>query len=223
MTLPRSDRRTNRTRRQLREALTALILEKGYEAVKVEDITNRADLGRTTFYLHYRDKEELLLESIEAVAEDLKEQVGLGRGAPAIPPGAGAPFAEQPGRAAVHLVFCHAAENATLYRIILGGEGTPPALRRLRDILSEAAGEFFLRWRILSGLEENEPGPRPGISVPRPVVNAYFATALLGMINWWLEKGQPYPPEVITDHFFQLFLGGARPALGMTPADQAKL
>ena len=65
------DRRGRRTRRQLKEALFALILEKGYDAVTIEDITGRADLGRTTFYLHYRDKEELLLEAIDSIANDL--------------------------------------------------------------------------------------------------------------------------------------------------------
>ena len=53
------DRRVNRTRRLLREALLALIMEEGYDAVTIEEITDRADLGRTTFYLHYRDKEDL--------------------------------------------------------------------------------------------------------------------------------------------------------------------
>lgn len=55
------DRRVRRTRRALQDSLTSLILEKGYDAVTVEDITDRADLGRTTFYLHYKDKEELLI------------------------------------------------------------------------------------------------------------------------------------------------------------------
>lgn len=48
------DRRVRRTRRALQDSLTSLILEKGYDAVTVEDITDRADLGRTTFYLHYK-------------------------------------------------------------------------------------------------------------------------------------------------------------------------
>ena len=71
----RLDRRVSRTRRQLRDALMALILERGYNMVTIEDITDRADLGRTTFYLHYRDKDELLIESLEAIAQDLKAQV----------------------------------------------------------------------------------------------------------------------------------------------------
>src|SRR5512133_4407009 len=69
------DRRARRTRKQLKEALFALVLEKGYDGVTIEDITERADLGRTTFYLHYRDKEELLLESIDSISEELMEQI----------------------------------------------------------------------------------------------------------------------------------------------------
>jgi len=51
----KSDRRIGRTRRLMHEALMALIVEKGYEAVTVQDILDRADVGRSTFYAHYRD------------------------------------------------------------------------------------------------------------------------------------------------------------------------
>ena len=64
---PPLDRRIQRTRQLLREALFALIVERGYEAITVQDITERANLGRTTLYLHYRDKEELLKASIKAL------------------------------------------------------------------------------------------------------------------------------------------------------------
>ena len=71
----KTDRRVLRTRRALREALLSLILEQGYESVTIEEITDRADVGRTTFYLHYRDKEELLLECINGAVDDLVEEV----------------------------------------------------------------------------------------------------------------------------------------------------
>ena len=71
----RQDRRITRTRNQLREALFELILEKGYDTVTIEEITDRANLGRTTFYLHYKDKEQLLLESINSIANDLLQQI----------------------------------------------------------------------------------------------------------------------------------------------------
>ena len=56
----RPDRRVARSRRALKEALTDLILERGYEAVTVQDVIDRADVGRSTFYAHFLDKDDLL-------------------------------------------------------------------------------------------------------------------------------------------------------------------
>src|SRR5687768_13088670 len=64
MTTP-VDPRVVRTRRQLRDALVASILERGWEAVSVTDVCERAEIGRSTFYVHFADKEELLLSGFD--------------------------------------------------------------------------------------------------------------------------------------------------------------
>jgi AcrR family transcriptional regulator len=133
MAYPKTDRRTLRTRRMLRDSLLSLILEKGYDAVTIEEITERADLGRTTFYLHYKDKEDLLLKSIEAISHELLSQISDN---PPIP-----------------LVFQHAAENADLYRIILRGEGAYRATGWLREMISSAARDFL----VMKQAHENLP------------------------------------------------------------------
>ena len=71
-TRSRPDRRVGKTRKALKEALTDLILEKGYEAVTVQDVIDRADVGRSTFYAHFVDKDDLLM----AILADL-EMPGL--------------------------------------------------------------------------------------------------------------------------------------------------
>src|SRR5512141_2751987 len=101
----RPDRRVNRTRRQLREALTTLILEKGYDAITIEDITEQADLGRTTFYVHYHGKEELLLESVGATAQELFDQVNAQITA-------GTTRSVETALSSIHQVFQHAAQNS---------------------------------------------------------------------------------------------------------------
>src|SRR6202012_5392571 len=58
------DRRVRRTRDLLHRALLDLIAEKGYPHITVQDILDRADVGRSTFYTHYRDKEDLLRSGI---------------------------------------------------------------------------------------------------------------------------------------------------------------
>jgi AcrR family transcriptional regulator len=200
MPIEKSDRRVSRTRRQLREALMSLILEKGYDAVTVEDITSRADLGRTTFYLHYKDKEELLLESIDAIANDLKAQVDLLGSARGQTDGQPRP---------IHMAFHHAAENADLYRIILQGEGATKTATRLRRIISSGVIEF------LQARAQNTTGG-PSNPTMLQMVADYFASALLGYMTWWLEEGTPYPPDEMADRFLDLFFNGAREMLAGT-------
>src|SRR5437763_7788331 len=60
----RDDRRSRRTRRMLGEALVALLLEKRYDTITVQEIIDRANVGRSTFYAHYLDKDDLLLQEL---------------------------------------------------------------------------------------------------------------------------------------------------------------
>jgi len=71
------DRRVRKTRRALREAMQNLMAEKGYEQVTVEELTERADIGRTTFYLHYGAKQDLLLEQFDELLDQLVEQLSF--------------------------------------------------------------------------------------------------------------------------------------------------
>jgi len=198
------DRRVSRTRRALRDAFFALILERGYEAVTVEEITDRADLGRTTFYLHYRDKEDLLMESIGELINDLVErmsQLPLGEWKSDMSLGTPSP--------ALTLPFQHVANNARLYRIILRGEGTYSVTRRLREIIVQATGEM-----IQVFLEKEKITLKP--QIPMEVFLYYLAGSWLGLITWWLENELPYPPEQMALMFQQMFMRGAREVLGVS-------
>jgi AcrR family transcriptional regulator len=198
----KSDRRTNRTRRMLKESLLSLILEKGYAAVTVEDITERADLGRTTFYLHYKDKEDLLLESIETTANELVEYISQYNLLPAATESG--PLPSERYLPAIQLVFRHAGDNAMLYRIILR-EGAVMASERLRSIINAAAGQI-----MNARFKENPPDVLPPI--PMEVLSNYFASSLLGLVTWWLESNMPYPPEEMADIFRRLFFDGIQGA-----------
>jgi AcrR family transcriptional regulator len=199
----RVDRRVNRTRRALREAFFALILERGYEAVTVEEITNRADLGRTTFYLHYRDKEDLLMESISELVDDLIAQMSR------------LPLGEwKTGVTSLHpspaltLPFQHVAQNARLYRIILRGEGTYSVTRRLREIIVQASDEMI---KVILEREQVTLHPQ----VPMDVFMNYLAGSWLGLVTWWLENEMPYTPEQMAIIFQKMFMRGAREVLGI--------
>ncbi|NPV86322.1 MAG: TetR/AcrR family transcriptional regulator [Anaerolineae bacterium] len=202
-----TDRRKARTRRMLREALFALMLEKGYETITIEDITERADVGRTTFYLHYKDKEELLLESIESIALDLKEQID--RSVQTAPQNhASSPNQRIFPHLAITILLKHAALNARLYLPILRGEGTPRAPAHIRELIHQMSLEYFTR------RSASPPGQTP--PMPLDVLINFFSTSLLGMLTWWLENNLPFPPEQMAELYLQLFYHGAASLLAQT-------
>jgi len=189
-------RRGRRTRRMLADALVALILEKGYDAVTIEDITERADLGRTTFYLHYKDKDDLLLERIDEIASDLTAQINQRiqeretRSLKMFDP-------ENPeDNAPVVFLFRHAYENADFYRVILRGEGAARASRMFRSTVNAYLDAYFQK--VFT--------PKP--SIPTAVLTNYFSGALLALLTWWLENNMPYPVEDMATMFRRLFFQG---------------
>lgn len=190
----------------------SLILEKGYDTVTIEEITSRADVGRTTFYLHYRDKEELLLESINEVVDDLFSQVSQ------------KPLAEWglPGKEAsqeiifpILLVFQHAAENADMYRVVLRGEGTSKIQNLIRTITASAVSEFLRLMAERDGLVIHP-------IVPVEVFSNYFAGSLLGVLTWWLENNMPYPAEKMARIYQQLVYSNTNEVLGVDKEYGAK-
>src|SRR5260370_34611686 len=111
------DPRVVRTRQMLRDALVATILDKGYDATNIQDITERAGLRRATFYLHYHDKEELLLTILKAAVDDLTTQIEPQFSAMEC-------LTYQQVYRADLKMYQHVAERASLYRIILGRQET---------------------------------------------------------------------------------------------------
>lgn len=172
----RLDRRTQRTRRLLCEALVALIVERGYADLSIQDITDRADLRRATFYLHYKDKDELLIAVLRETFDALARQLEAESSSDAL---AGKTYLKT-----YRLMFAHVAENAVLYRTILSGQVGAMVSRSIREYL---AGHVR---RALSAQDSNAFG------LPDEVIAHYVAGVELSLITWWLENGQPF--DIVT-------------------------
>ncbi len=200
------DRRVRRTRRALREAMLDLMEEKGYDQVTVEELTDRADIGRTTFYLHYSAKQDLLLEQFGELLDQLVVQLSQ------IPLSAWGQEGDlksvddHPNRP-ICMIFQHAADNKDLYQIVLRGEGVDQASERLQVIMTNAVNTF-LSHKL--GQEDEQIT----LKIPIDLFGNYFAGAMLGVIKWWLEADMPYSSEQMEEIFFQLFLPGAIQTLG---------
>ncbi|GAB1332030.1 TetR/AcrR family transcriptional regulator [Streptomyces sennicomposti] len=199
-TKPAGDRRVRRTRAALRTALVDLVLAKGFHAITVEEIAERANVGRATFYAHYRDKEDLLVGIVQDLAADRERLL------PAVEQAEARGFTGLP----VLYVFQHARQERAVYRVILRGEGDGRALREFTEIICGQAEKVF---RARAG----QLGATP--RVPLDVVARAWTGELIGLLTWWVENDTGYSAEEITAHLRDLSVYGRVWATGLTPAD----
>jgi AcrR family transcriptional regulator len=172
---PRPDRRVARSRRQLHAALLQLIDRRPYTRITVRDITRRADVGRSTFYAHYRSKEDLLFRAFEGGLRALAAR-------PA-PRGAARPALFQFSLPLLR----HIGERRRFATAMLADDGSPLLRRRLREILAGVVGVEI---------------DRMSAGGPRDARVAAIVGAFLGLVEWWLRCGARQTPEAV-DAVFQ--------------------
>ncbi len=173
-TARKPDRRIQRTRTLLRDALMALIVERGYENITVQDIADKADIARATFYLHYKDKEELLLKSMEEIHDELVASIGP----------VSEKFTMADGNPVDLIAFEHVAEHAAFYRVMLSAHGPSAFIVKLRHYLVRVTKAMFCS---LYGNEEIDPQLLE-------IVLHSEAGRLMAVLSWWLENDMPLPP-----------------------------
>jgi AcrR family transcriptional regulator len=171
----RHQRRRQQTRRRLQQAMLALVVEKGYDAVTIQDITDRADLGRGTFYIHFRDKEEVLWSTIQDVIR-VTETEAHQQFFAAPPPGA-----EYYGYLRI---FNHVEQHQDLYRVILGNKGS--------SLLANRVHEYMVA-NMLNDIDRY--GVYADFTLPPEIAAQTVIGALLSLAIWWLETPNQYSPE----------------------------
>jgi AcrR family transcriptional regulator len=165
-----------RTRTTLRAALIALIEERGWDSISVNDICDRADVGRSTFYTHFGDKEDLLTGGFD----DLRKLISSLR--PSVPPrgvvlGFSAPLLE------------HVSENRRLFRALVGKRSGLVVQRHFRELVVE------LTESELTGTQ----------TVPHlAALVRYVAGAFFELVLWWLDSPRPIAAREVDTLFQQL-------------------
>lgn len=197
MPLNPDDPRVRKTRRGLREAFIRLILQKGYDAISIQDIADEAETARITFYRHYHDKEELLTDCLNTLYEELIARTE-----------ALTPEALMAGQTPTRIFYTHLEEQEQLYRILFSSRGTQTVVERLRHHLATRALESIERFKDLSELQ-----------IPADIVAYHIASAQLGLGIWWLDHGKPYPVDYMANISVWLSLAGLARTLGLPSFD----
>ncbi len=195
------DRRVLRSRRLLQEALVALILERGYDAVTVQAVLDRADVGRATFYAHFESKEALLLSLFEDLRASLQHELA------GITPHTVARFGE--GHGLLTPLFAHAAQNRRLYRVLLASRDGAALLRYLREALANP-----MREHLRGAVAQHRVTPAIDVEL---VVTAVVG-AVLGVLVWSLEREPSQTPAELDRAVERLLALGIGGALDLHPA-----
>lgn len=183
----REDIRVVRTRAALREALLSLIEEKGFDAIVVQDIAQRAQINRVTFYKHYHDKYDLLEQIMREIITELVSHIGDLLIVTST---------SQPNPRLVEW-FEQVGANARFYRLMLGKDGNASFAARLREYIETMVEQAH----AASPLAANERHV-----APFPIQNRFGAAGFLGVTEWWLDQRQPMPPREIALHLQRLLL-----------------
>jgi AcrR family transcriptional regulator len=173
----RPDRRIQRTRRLLLDSLVELILEKSYDAITVQDIIDRADVGRSTFYSHFQDKEHLLLSGsdlLHGAFEGFRSNAGTSHWDFSL------------------ALFRHAEEQRQVLKGLLGKQPGNAVLTRMQETLTAYLTEHF------------QPVMPKKASVPLDVLVCYFVSTFMGLLTWWLGNDIPYSAEEMNGYFQSL-------------------
>ncbi|WP_343032993.1 TetR/AcrR family transcriptional regulator [Chelativorans xinjiangense] len=174
------DRRVARTRALLKQALVELIPERGFAAITVEEICARANVGRSTFYTHYEDKEALR----QATMEDHLQKIGRARGS------------QHEGDQAFAFslpMFEHALEFGPLHRALIADR---------RDAIHDQ-----LRDKVRKAVRCELAGRTPD-GIPDQIAVEFLTGAFLALLGWWVESGYPLQPVELDDHFQKLATAG---------------
>jgi len=179
------DRRIRRTCERLGSALVALIQERPIDDVTVQDVLDRASVGRSTFYLHYSDKDDLLLSQLEQFLEMMSTALSTRK--------------EESHRVVpVAELFAHIGSQKKVYRALADSD-------RLNDFFDLAQG-YFAR-----GIEQRLKESKRLSNLPQPELGARasaLAGSMLSLLRWWLDRGAKESPHAMDELFHQMVWKG---------------
>jgi AcrR family transcriptional regulator len=178
------DRRIRRTRDRLGDALMELVLEKPFDTITVQDVLDRAGVSRSTFYVHYNDKDDLFISDVDEFFEGMATMLSR--------------RADSSDRVApVRELFAHVADAPRFHKAVV-------ASGKIHAILELGQGHFA------RGIEQRlaELQRARGITAERHTVAHALAGALLSLLLWWIKAKMPTSAAHMDDLYHRVVWTG---------------
>ena len=181
----REDARVRRTRDALGDALVALMQEKPFDTITVQDVLDRAKVGRSTFYSHYSDKDDLLMSDAEEFFESVAMMLSVrGDTSDRVFP--------------VGEFFGHIIEAKQFVDALTAAGKFNDNMELARGLFARGIERRLAELPKGQGISENE----------RPAIAFAHAGALLALLTWWIDRGMKQPPAEMDELFHRLVWKG---------------
>lgn len=172
-TMSTADRRVLKSQEAIKNALIELMLEKNFDQITIQDISDRANVGRRTIYHHYMDKYDLLDKLIEEHIHELKKLCEAAT--------------DMNFKEGNLIWFQYFESNYLFFSTMLSSKGAPTFRSRfLEFVIEELKADVNIAEGINQGLSEN-------------VVLTFFGSAIVGIVEAYFMRGIPEPPEVVAE------------------------
>ena len=181
------DRRVQKTHRLLRDALVSLIHEKSYDSIAVKEILERANVGRSAFYAHFDDKNELL-------ASGIHEMLHAKRPRPL--PSSAEPFAKVVWFSLPVFEYIDGFRHTADPK--MGRRGRLILHQHLRQVLTKEIAD-----QVRAGVQHSE---LPAGGIPPDLLVEYVVATFILVLNWWIESRSRHSPREVDDLFLALVL-----------------
>lgn len=186
---PREDRRTRYTRQIIKDTFLKLLNEKQFPKITVTEICRLADINRGTFYLHYRDVYDMLSQVEDALFQEFNGILDKN-----FPPGSSSSL-----HFVLEDIFSFLDANRMIARILLGPHGDLAFVNRMKEMV---------RQRLICLQTQDAP-----LSDSFDYYYAFITSGCIGLIQSWLNRESPEPPDRIVSLVEKMILQGLSPIL----------
>jgi AcrR family transcriptional regulator len=180
------DRRVRKTKRQLQDALILLMKEKGISEITVREISELADINRGTFYLHYKDIIDMVMQIENEMFTEFNRILNA-RSLEELKDNTALVFED---------VFTYMAENATLCSVLLSPNGDIAFLQKLKDVVKE---KCYSNWDAWYNKEK---------SGYFNTFSTFIVAGCVGVLQEWLNGGMKETPLEIATTIHDIILLG---------------
>ena len=197
MKIKKTDRRSIKSIKALRNALVTLILKKNYDEITIQEIIDEANIGRSTFYTHFYDKDDLLTSEFDNIMQDQNANSVVNN-----------EVIEQPnpiGLPSLYIFNKHANEDLRIYKAL----NNSSAIRFLNE-------KLYNNIRTLLDKGINQAKITDLTVIQKEYICHHTAQSLGTTLRWWLDNDRPCSPQEIHTLFENIAMEGVYKSLGIT-------